>query len=363
MANPPQRRNDALPGCLYQRNGRWWWRVRLPGQTKPSARPLVPEGRRYATTDRKVAVAIADRLYRQASHPGRHQGLTVAELAALYRDYARRHYHRGEACGVAAAMDLLVAVAGKGQADMVTIPTLLEARRRLIARDRARTTCNRYIAIILRAYRWAGEQYLIPPSLAVELSLIRPLRRGRTEARETDPVVAVPEATVYATMAQAPDAVRDLIELQMLTGARSGELVSLRPSDIDASGPIWVAQLDHHKTAHLGRQRAILFGPRCQEILGPRILGAPLQKFAFANSLGRPYTTETYRRAVAKAAELAGVPSWHPHQLRHLAAARVRRELGLDAARAYLGHAGAAITDMYAGRDHDLALDVARKLG
>jgi len=29
-----------LPGSLYQRNNRWWWKVQLPGETKPAARPL-----------------------------------------------------------------------------------------------------------------------------------------------------------------------------------------------------------------------------------------------------------------------------------------------------------------------------------
>ena len=35
------------------------------------------------------------------------------------------------------------------------------------------------------------------------------------------------------------------------------------------------------------------------------------------------------------------IPHWHPNQLRHNAATRLRREFGLDMARAVLGHSSA----------------------
>jgi hypothetical protein len=33
-----------LPGTIYARNGRYGYKVQLPGETKPVARPLVPLG-------------------------------------------------------------------------------------------------------------------------------------------------------------------------------------------------------------------------------------------------------------------------------------------------------------------------------
>jgi len=33
-----------LPGTIYARNGRYAYKVQLPGETKPIARPLVPLG-------------------------------------------------------------------------------------------------------------------------------------------------------------------------------------------------------------------------------------------------------------------------------------------------------------------------------
>ena len=56
----------TLPGSLYQKNGRWWWKVRLPGETKTRARALKPEGSRYATTDRQEAEEVAREMWRLA---------------------------------------------------------------------------------------------------------------------------------------------------------------------------------------------------------------------------------------------------------------------------------------------------------
>jgi len=56
----------TLPGSLYQKNGRWWWRIRLPGETKTRARALKPEGSRCAATDRQEAEEIAREMWRHA---------------------------------------------------------------------------------------------------------------------------------------------------------------------------------------------------------------------------------------------------------------------------------------------------------
>ena len=52
-----------LPGSLYQRNGRYWWKVQLPGDEKQKARPLKPIGSRYATSNYDVACEVARNLW------------------------------------------------------------------------------------------------------------------------------------------------------------------------------------------------------------------------------------------------------------------------------------------------------------
>jgi integrase len=54
---------------------------------------------------------------------------------------------------------------------------------------------------------------------------------------------------------------------------------------------------------------------------------------------------------------------WHPNQLRHTKATELRREFGLDAARAVLGHRSPQITEVYAEIDVAKAAQVMEKLG
>jgi integrase len=54
---------------------------------------------------------------------------------------------------------------------------------------------------------------------------------------------------------------------------------------------------------------------------------------------------------------------WHPNRLRHTTATELRREFGLDAARAVLGHRSPQITEVYAEIDVAKAAAVMEKLG
>ena len=76
----------------------------------------------------------------------------------------------------------------------------------------------------------------------------------------------------------------------------------------------------------------------------------------------------TYYRAVRYGIERANkagvsIPLWHPNQLRHAAATRVRQEFGLDAARTVLGHSDLKTSEIYAERDLGRAAEVARMIG
>jgi integrase len=73
--------------------------------------------------------------------------------------------------------------------------------------------------------------------------------------------------------------------------------------------------------------------------------------------LRRPSQSSLWQKAGLK------VPDFHPRQLRHTAAARIRKEMGLDAARAMLGHRNLKITADYAELDQALAGKAAMKLG
>jgi integrase len=78
---------------------------------------------------------------------------------------------------------------------------------------------------------------------------------------------------------------------------------------------------------------------------------------------GIKYSVVSYDRAVATACQKAGVTPWTPNQLRHSKATEIRREAGLDAARAVLGHRSPAITEVYAEVDEAKASAIMERLG
>ena len=76
---------------------------------------------------------------------------------------------------------------------------------------------------------------------------------------------------------------------------------------------------------------------------------------------GEVYTTESFVEPSPTASRKqtlneprsvshGGFPSWHPHQLRHSAATRLRKEFGLDVTPAVLGHSSAVVTRGYTCR-------------
>lgn len=262
----------------------------------------------------------------------------------------------------------------------------------------ARSFTNRQVGRIKHVFKWAVSEQLIPASVHQALLTVEGLRKGRSAARETDPVRPVPEATVAKTLPFLTKPVRAIVQLEMLTGARGGEILIMRPCDIDMSRPIWFYRPASHKTAHKDVAREIPLGGRCKAILEPFLANRPTTSFLFSpaesmaemranraaarktpktygNSAGtnrktkpkrKPgecYTNRSYAQAVRKAAEKAGVPHWHPHQLRHTAGTNFRRDFGIEASRIMLGHTTDETTSIYAERDTSIAEKVAAAVG
>ena len=222
----------------------------------------------------------------------------------------------------------------------------------------------------------------------------------------------VPENVVDATLPYLPPVVADMVRFERLTGCRPGEVFTIRPCDVDRSGEVWQYRPESHKTEHHGRQRIIFIGPRAQAVLLPYLLRdaqahcfqpiesersrheamrsrrrtrvQPSQRNRRKARPARPpktaYDRNSYARAVKRAVERANadrreaaaqagddnpvlLPHWHPNQLRHSAATKVRRMFNLEAAQVVLGHAKADVTQVYAERDSALAVEVMKRIG
>ena len=261
----------------------------------------------------------------------------------------------------------------------------------------ARTTINARVNKAKAFFRWCVGEEAVSPTVWHGLLAVRALRAGRTDAIEPDPVIPAPIEHVNKVKARVRRQVAALIDLQLLTGARPGELVGLRPIDLDTTGEIWLHTPAHHKTAHLQKRRTIYFGPKAQEILR-QFLQRPVTACMFspaeamrefnqarhddrrtpqscgnnigANRVRTPmkqpgdhYTVQSYGQAIRNACEALEIPVWSPNQLRHNAATRIRREHGPEAAQIILGHSHIQTTEIYAETAREKALEVIQATG
>lgn len=327
--------------------------------------------------------------------------VTIDELALAYLDFARGYYVKNgrvtrEAEIIGDMLRVLVRHHSGESADEFGPVKLKELRERMIDEaDWCRKHINRQVSRLTRMVKWAVANELIGPSVYQALTTIAGLKRGRTEARETGPVLPVDDSVVDKTLPHLPRIVADMVRLQRLTGCRPGEMCTLRPCDVDQSGEVWVYEPGEHKMEHHDTRRLIMIGPKAQKVLtlyldrhpmAPCFLGdetvwlsrrrgeeadmplnADLMQRAhrFALSRGRlePYNVNAYRIAIHRACEKAGHAKWSPNQLRHTAATEVRKRFGLEAAQVICGHQSADVTQIYAERDVSLAMEVAKSVG
>ncbi len=139
--------------------------------------------------------------------------------------------------------------------------------RRMVDDGMSRSVVNQNIGRIKRMFRWGVSQELIPADVAQSLWAVSGLRQGRSEARESTPVLPVADSIVEATIISLPEVVADMVRIERYTGCRPAEVCMMRPRDIDRTVEPWRYIPQSHKTAHRGRERVIFIGPQAQSIL------------------------------------------------------------------------------------------------
>ncbi len=188
-----------------------------------------------------------------------------------------------------------------------------------------------------------------------------------------------------------------MVKFQQLTGCRPGELVKITPAMVDRSAEVWCIELIEHKTAYRNKERFIYVGPQAQAVLLPYLHREPdkpcfspieseIQRLAAKHEArvtplscgnrpgtnrarkprkapGDAYTTGTYAKAIKYCCQRNKLTHWHPNQLRHAAATKIRKEHGIDAASVVLGHSGLEVTQVYAEQDREKAMKIAKSIG
>ena len=291
--------------------------------------------------------------------------LSVAELAAKYWEFAEQYYRKDgkhTQPGIRIALRYLCETSGQVKAKYFGPKALKVIRDEMIVADLSRRYVNDNIARLKRCFRWATEEELIPGDVYHALRAVSSLAAGRSKARETEPIQPVEAAAIEATLVHLAGVLVNMVRLQLLLACRPSEICQLRPCDVNRRREIWLYEPRRHKTQHRGCNRQIAIGPRSQQLLLPYLRRDPRQH-CFLSRLGKAYSTDGYRVAIARACRKAGIGRWTPNQLRHAMATEVRARFGLEAAQVYLGHGSANVTQIYAERDRSLAEKVAREIG
>lgn len=338
--------------------------------------------------------------------------MTVDDLVLLFMEYAQEYYRKdgvetSELHCIRQATRPLITLFGKLRIREFGPKALKAVRQQLIDAGIVRKSINIHMGRIRRMFKWAVAEELMPSTVLVALQAVSGLRFGRSAAAESKPVKPVPQAYIDAVRPYVSRQVWAAIELQILTGARPGEVLSMRGRDLNTCGKVWEYVPESHKTQHHGKQRIIYIGPKAQAIVREFLkpdLGAYLfsptdaQEAVFAakrakrvtpmtpsqrarqrmakpkKQPGERYTICSYRRAIANACRKADrqaheerpetpsdqtlIPDWHPHQLRHNAATELRRQFGIELARIILGHSSAVTTEIYAEADSAKAREI-----
>jgi len=371
-----RRRKGEPPGYrLHKATGQAY--VTINGKRHYLGRYGTPESRR------RYRRIVDDWERRQASGlvSAVTRGCTLAQLATAWHVYATQHYRDPEgepttelACVVQALTPLLETSAAT-PVDSFRPADLRAYRQHLIDKGLARATINSYVGRIRKVIRWGVANDLVEPATLTGLESVGDLQHGRG-GRETEPVQAVSELHVQAVLSHLTPEPRAMARFQLVVGCRPGEVCRIRGKEIDQDGiarigsrevklaGVWCWKPDRHKSRWRGKNLVYLLGPQAREILTPWLQDDPdAYLFRSSRTQNKPFTRKGYWSAVDIACQAAGVPHWHPNQLRHATVSRYDRVAGIAAASLIVGHERIATTEIYAERNLGEAAALVSRLG
>lgn len=234
----------------------------------------------------------------------------------------------------------------------------------------ARTTINAYLHCLQSVYRWGELEDKVPEQTNAVIQSVKGLKRSEGGVKETKIRQPVDFGLVEATLPYLHDTPATIVRLLMLTGARPSEICGLSLADIhkDEKNGVWVYQPPEHKTAHRGLPRTIVFGAEAIDLLTTymqkhRIKSGRVFRVEDKRAKTIHYSQLLLRHRIGIATREGGLTYWTPYQIRHTVASKLEAELGIDAARAVLGHSSSLTTSGYIHRDLSTVIALAKRGG
>lgn len=321
------------------------------------------------------------------------QPILVCHVTASFRNWALRRFEKQskEIHRLNSLCDELDQYAGRQPAETFGPRALSELRQKWIERNLSRSYINRLTNAVRRIFKHAVANELVKVSIWERLKAVEPLRYGAKQARECEPVVPVDLSWVRATANELSPVVRDMLRIQVATGMRPSEICRIRPCDVDQTNSVWMYRPPTHKTANRGKRKSVPLVGDARDAIQPYLdrdptsyCFSPAESMAWfrqklrdsrkskvqpsqvtrkkPNPKKQPrdhFDANSYRQSIQRAAKRAGVPSWHPYQLRHSVATAIREALGVEHAQALLGHSHQAMTEHYARISESKAVEAA----
>jgi integrase len=334
------------------------------------------------------SIAEYDRLVREWLGRGRRPPtderacILLKEVILGYVEDCERRLPRVELDKVRDALKVVRRLYGERPVAEFKAPAFLAVRDEMVASGLCITTVRSRLFVVKRMLAWGIVRELVPDKV---LNVIKaaekeePLRVGRSGVKAPKGVKPAPEEHILAILPHVPPTVAAMLMVQFYSAARPGEVCRMTTGEIDRSVAPWIYRPTRHKTAHLGKSRAIPLGPEARKVISPWLrpdrpdlpLFRPAEGYQHGHKVTgkkarhfRPtYNKDSYAQAVVRGCERAGVPPFRPNRVRHTAGTRIRRTHGLEAAQVIIGHSHANITEIYAEKNLDMATRVVEELG
>lgn len=361
----------------------------------------------------------ADYLFssRPATAPRSRQS-TIADLCGAFLDWSEGHHGKKEYDHYRLVVRKLYEKHEHARIVDFGPLALRDVRQSMISANWSRTHINHQVNRVRFLFKWGVEHEWADASLLANLQAVAPLRKGKTKARETDPVEPVSWEEAEKLLPYICPMLGAMMRVQYLTGMRSSELTKMRPVMCSPYRDVLVYQPDEHKTAWLGKRKVVCIGPQAKALIEPYLPSDPehfifrpataLAELAAARAASRKtkrygkdiarapkprlvscrYDYHSYQAALnhgfrkwakaisgkskipakPKAQKFAawlaefGIDYWHPHQLRHTRGTITRSAYGIEGAQAQLGNTLEA-TEIYAEKSLELARRIASETG
>lgn len=255
--------------------------VTLDGRDIYLGRYGTPESR--AEYDRLISSWLAAGRRQPPARGGGPEDLTVNELLVTFWQHGKEYYRHADGSPAAELGNLRLALRplrelfGSTPARDFGPKALKAVRQAMVDSGLCRRTVNQRVARVVRVFRFGVENELLPASVHHALKAVPGLKAGRSGAKESRKVTPVPDEQVEAVRPFLSRQLWAVVELQRLTGMRSGEVLAMRGCDVDAKGGVWYYRPGRHKTVLHGKVREVPLGPRARDVLRPWLRPDPAE--------------------------------------------------------------------------------------